>query len=124
MFVFSGKSVILFPSPNMQQSNRTNNNRYRIIKKHLLNLEVSPSATGLTYCALSFLVIMQDLEESEEYLRNCSRRIPTLKSFSNSLTKVRQIIHQYWKDVDYYDYVRYQHLKLKEYSLVLFLNIK
>lgn len=60
------------------------------------------------YCP--FLVIVQDLEESEEYLRNCSRRIPTLRSLSSSLSKVRQIIHEYRKDVDYYDYVRYQPL--------------
>lgn len=51
--------------------------------------------------------IAQDLEESEEFLRNYSRQIPTLKSLSYSLSKVRQIVHQYWKYVDYYDYVRW-----------------
>ncbi|XP_062399127.1 prominin-2-like isoform X2 [Sardina pilchardus] len=51
--------------------------------------------------------IVEDLEESKEYLRNCSRRIPTLKSVSNSVSSVRRAVNQASKYVDYYDYVRW-----------------
>ncbi|KAG5280842.1 hypothetical protein AALO_G00064630 [Alosa alosa] len=51
--------------------------------------------------------IEEDLEKSKEYLRNCSCRIPTLKSLSNSVSSVRRAVDQYWKYVDYYDYVRW-----------------
>ncbi|XP_042561596.1 prominin-2-like [Clupea harengus] len=51
--------------------------------------------------------LVLDLEDSEEYLRNSSGRIPTLRSLSNSVSSLRLAVQQYRRDVDYYDYVRW-----------------
>ncbi|KAL2092180.1 hypothetical protein ACEWY4_011978 [Coilia grayii] len=51
--------------------------------------------------------IVVDLEKSKEYLRNCSRQIPTLWSLSNAVSNVRRNVQLYWKVVDYCDYIRW-----------------
>ncbi|XP_063050419.1 prominin-2-like [Engraulis encrasicolus] len=51
--------------------------------------------------------IVLDLEKTEDYLRNCSRRIPTLRSLANALSTVRRYVHRYSKVVDDADYIRW-----------------